>query len=141
MKAVFLVSVILGSLLATGTGYCPFYLGFPAVEPAPAKPLPYFHRQNTVIHGASISAYTASIEECGKDDGIGASGVKLQPGHVAMDGVPFGTKVIIEEVGIFEVQDRFGGGYGLDRVDIFMLSKSNANNFGRQSRTIHIIGK
>ena len=138
MRAIFLASMIIGSLFATGMVYCPDYLWMPTVAP---KPLPYMQRQKLTVLNASISAYTASVEECGKDDGIGASGVKLQPGHVAMDGVPFGTKVIIEDVGIFEVQDRFGGGYGPDRVDIFMLSKSNANKFGRQSRTIHIIGK
>lgn len=80
---------------------------------------------------ANCSAYTKSSDECGKGDGITASGVRGVAGRtIAMDGVPFGTRVEIKGH-IYIVEDRFGGGY-TDRIDIFMDSKAEAMRFGRQ---------
>lgn len=97
----------------------------------------YRHREPIVVQ-ATVTAYTASVEECGKDDGITASMVAADVGHIAMDSVPFGTLVHIEGVGNFVVTDRFGGGYGSDRIDIYMASRSSANRFGRQVRNAYI---
>lgn len=53
---------------------------------------------------------------CGKSDGITASGQPAQTGYtVAMQGLKFGTKVYIEGLGIFEVQDR---GVGPGVIDV-----------------------
>ncbi len=78
----------------------------------------------------NVSAYTASIEECGKDDGIGAYGVKMQIGMVASDDLPQGTWVEIKGK-YYVVQDRFGGGYK-NRIDIYMEDYREAIHFGRQ---------
>lgn len=86
---------------------------------------------------ANVSAYTASVEECGKDDGITASGVPVQEGHIAADDLPFGTKVIIEGR-TYTVTDRFGGGYR-NRIDIFMPSRASAERFGRKHITVYIV--
>ena len=95
----------------------------PAPEQAPSPPY-------RVIF-ANISAYTADSDECGKNDGITASGVVAQSHHtVAMDGVPFGTVVEIEGQ-TYIVEDRFGGGY-TDRIDIFMDTKAEAFQWGRR---------
>lgn len=53
---------------------------------------------------------------CDKHDGITASGKVAEIGYtVAMSGYPFGTKIYINGLGVFEVQDR---GVSTERVDI-----------------------
>ena len=101
----------------------------------------YLHVLLTILVGyqvCNVSAYTASIEECGKADGITASGVKTTQGiTVAADHLKFGT--IIEIDGHkYKVQDRFGGGYK-DRIDIYFNNKQDAWNFGRQLKVIKIL--
>ena len=76
----------------------------------------------------TLTAYTASVEECGKADGITASGTKATQGRtIAADHLPFGTHVEIDGH-IYTVEDRFGGGY-TDKIDIY---------FGRQQRVVRI---
>lgn len=53
---------------------------------------------------------------CGKSDGITSSGAVAKPGYtIAMKDMPFGTKIYIEGLGTFEVQDR---GVGSGVIDI-----------------------
>lgn len=88
----------------------------------------------------NVSAYTASVDECGKSDGVTASGVKAVPGvTISCDHLKFGTKVIIAGH-TYIVQDRFGGGYS-DRIDIFMNTKSEAFKFGRRYMKVVIINE
>lgn len=87
---------------------------------------------------ANISAYTASVDECGKSDGITASGAKAKPHHtIACDHLPFGTTVFIDGLP-YVVEDRFGGGY-TDRLDIYMETKEEAFEFGRQWKIVEIL--
>ena len=84
------------------------------------------------------TAYTSSEDECGKDDGITASGVKAVEGiTVAADDIPLGTKVIIDG-NEYIVQDRFGGGYR-NRIDIYHEDVSRAMEFGRKQKKIRIL--
>ena len=97
---------------------------------------------NSTVHSAhilvTVTAYTASIEECGKDDGITASGaVAIEGITVAADDLPLGTMVRIDD-NIYIVQDRFGANYR-NRIDIYMDSVSRANNFGRREMMIEIV--
>ncbi|PWM76706.1 MAG: hypothetical protein DBY32_11315 [Phascolarctobacterium sp.] len=86
----------------------------------------------------TCTAYTASYDECGKTDGITASGVKATQGRtVAADDLPFGTKVIIDGH-TYTVDDRFGGGYK-NRIDIYMNNKEDAYKFGRQVKVVQVI--
>jgi 3D (Asp-Asp-Asp) domain-containing protein len=86
----------------------------------------------------NASAYTASVAECGKDDGITASGVTAVEGvTVASDDLELGTEVIINNH-TYIVQDRFGGGYR-NRVDIYHSDVSRAMQFGRQRILIKIL--
>lgn len=85
----------------------------------------------------TLTAYTASVEECGKADGIKASGTKATQGRtIAADHLPFGTHVEIDGH-IYTVEDRFGGGY-TDKIDIYFDNYMDAINFGRQQRVVRI---
>lgn len=84
-----------------------------------------------IIMFCTVTAYTPSFEECGKTDGITASGVKATVNRtIACDHLPFGTKVKIlgKE---YIVEDRFGGDY-TDKIDIYMEDKDAAYEFGKQ---------
>lgn len=95
-------------------------------------PIPYREQWVTVTY------YTASDDECGKSDGITASGTKAVEGvTVAADHLPFGTLVEIDGA-TYEVQDRFGGGY-TDKIDVFTEDRSYAIQMGKQRKKIRIL--
>lgn len=84
------------------------------------------------------TAYTPAMDECGKTDGITASGVSATAGEtVACDGLPLGTEVVIDGHS-YIVQDRFGGGHGKAKIDIFMNTKAEAFRFGRQTKIVEV---
>ena len=77
------------------------------------------------------TAYSPSFEECGKTDGITASGIRAVEGEtIATDDLPLGTKVEINGE-IYTVHDRFGAGHK-NRVDIFKESQADCFKFGKQ---------
>lgn len=83
-----------------------------------------------------ITAYCACSKCCGKTDGIMASGKKVYPGAIACNWLPFGTKVKIEGIGIFTVEDRgakslFGTKTNhIKHIDIYMPTHREALKFG-----------
>lgn len=84
------------------------------------------------------TAYTAAFDECGKTDGITASGhPAIQGITVACDGLPLGTEVVIDG-NTYIVQDRFGAGHGKHRMDIYMEQKADAFKFGRQVKIVEV---
>lgn len=84
------------------------------------------------------TAYTPALDECGKTDSITASGVLATAGTtIACDGLPLGTEVIIDGHS-YIVQDRFGGGHGKTKIDIFMNTKAEAFRFGRQTKIVEV---
>lgn len=86
----------------------------------------------------NVSAYTATSDECGKGDGVTASGVEGTPFLTcAADDLPFGTRLRINGQ-IWIVQDRFGGGYA-DRVDLMMETKDQCFDWGRQYIEVEIL--
>lgn len=88
-----------------------------------------------------ITAYTASADECGKDDGITASGEPVRRGIVATDSsIPFGTVLYIDGVGEVVVKDR-GGAITEDRIDLYVPTKDEAFNFGRQIKKVYFVGR
>ena len=102
------------------------------------------NREDSVSRGGhrkvlmNVSAYTSSDDECGKSDNITASGRKGIIGYsCASDSLPMGTKVLVNGR-IWEVMDRFGGGYG-DRLDLMMGSKEECFNFGRKWIEVEVI--
>ena len=93
---------------------------------------------NWQFAAVNVSAYTASVEECGKNDGITASGTIAAEGRtIAADHLPFGTQVEINGH-IYTVEDRFGGGYE-NRIDIFMTDQDRAWEFGRRLMIVRIM--
>ena len=79
----------------------------------------------------NVSAYTGGY--------VMANGERPHVGAVANDVLPFGTIVRINGRE-YVVKDRFGGGYGIERFDIYMNSESACWNFGRQYMSVEIVG-
>jgi 3D (Asp-Asp-Asp) domain-containing protein len=89
----------------------------------------------------NVTAYTASVEECGKTDGITASGEKVQEHHTLAAGpsIPFGTKIYIPEfMKTFVVEDR-GGAITDNHLDIYMERLEDAREFGRKDMYVFIL--
>jgi 3D (Asp-Asp-Asp) domain-containing protein len=87
----------------------------------------------------NASAYTAAADECGKSDGITASGIKVHRGTLACPRqFPFGTKMEIEGMGTFTCEDR-GGAIKANHVDIYVPTKSEAFAFGRRNLLATVI--
>lgn len=88
----------------------------------------------------NASAYTAAADECGKSDGITASGIKVQEKRTLAcpPMYPFGTKIKIEGYGTYVCEDR-GGAIKGNHVDIYMQTKKEAFAFGRQNLLAEVI--
>lgn len=97
------------------------------------------------------TAYDLSYESCGKYPGdpyygITASGTKAVPGTVAVDPsvIPLGTKLYIAstdgspDYGFATALDT-GGAIKGNRIDLFMESNSDANNFGIRQVKVYIL--
>lgn len=86
---------------------------------------------------AIITYYTAADDECGKNDGITASGTVATEGRtIASDHLPFGTVVEIDGVQ-YVVEDRFGGGYN-NKIDVFVNDKHTAYKLGTKKVEVKI---
>ena len=82
---------------------------------------------------AELTAYTV-----GDGDTPGttmANGETVHYGAVANDALPLGTKVVIDGEE-FVVKDRFSGGYGVNRFDVYTTSVSDCEKFGRQYKEV-----
>ncbi len=101
------------------------------------------HMWNSLPRGPFIinaSAYTAAADECGKSDGITASGLKVAENRTLAcpPSFPFGTKIAIEGMGTYRCEDR-GGAIKVNKIDIYMQTKSEAFAFGRRHLTAEVI--
>ena len=84
---------------------------------------------------AELTAYTV-----GDGDTPGttmANGETVHYGAVANDYLPLGTKVVIDGEE-FVVKDRFGGGYGVEKFDVYTTSVSECEKFGRQYKEVTV---
>jgi 3D (Asp-Asp-Asp) domain-containing protein len=88
----------------------------------------------------NASAYTAAADECGKNDGITASGLKVKEKRTLAcpPQYPFGTRLKIEGMGTYTCEDR-GGAIKGNRFDIYMETKSEAFQFGRKHLMAEVI--
>jgi 3D (Asp-Asp-Asp) domain-containing protein len=93
-----------------------------------------------------VTAYCACKKCCGKTDGITASGKKVREGRTcAINWMKFGTKVRIEGLGEFVVEDRgarslFGSKKNpVKHVDIYKASHEEARRFGVRWLDLEVI--
>ena len=88
----------------------------------------------------NASAYTAAADECGKSDGITASGLKVKENRTIAcpPQFPLGTKIKIEGRGIYVCEDR-GGAIKGNHFDIYMQTKKEAFSFGRRNLLAEVI--
>ena len=88
----------------------------------------------------NASAYTAAADECGKSDGITASGLKVKEKRTLAcpPAFPFGTKVKIEGVGTLICEDR-GGAIKGNHFDIYVETKKDAFAFGRRNLLAEVV--
>lgn len=90
------------------------------------------------VFTANVSAYTKAFDETNRGDGVTASGRLGIPWYTcAADDLPIGTKVKINGR-IWEVMDRFGGGY-TGRIDLMMDTKAECYEFGRRNLEVEVI--
>lgn len=88
----------------------------------------------------NASAYTAAADECGKSDGITASGLKVAEERTLAcpPNFPFGTKIAISGMGVYRCEDR-GGAIKGNHIDIYMETKGEAFAFGRRNLEAEIV--
>jgi 3D (Asp-Asp-Asp) domain-containing protein len=88
----------------------------------------------------NASAYTAAADECGKSDGITASGIKVEEKRTLAcpPQYPFGAKIKIEGVGTLTCEDR-GGAIKGNHFDIYVETKKEAFAFGRKNLTAEVV--
>ena len=99
-------------------------------------------KQNKVsyIGKYKITYYCACKQCCGKDNGITASGAKVQEGvTVAADTskLPFGTNIYIKGIGWRTVQDR-GGSIKGNRLDIYIPSHNDPMPYNVQNLDVWV---
>jgi len=91
----------------------------------------------------TITAYCPCKSCSGKYGNNSASGTKLKYGYVAAPfRLKFGTKIIIEDIGEFEVVDRFGtekqNKYGT-AIDVFFETHAEVKAFGKKTKKVYTI--
>ena len=88
----------------------------------------------------NFSAYTAAADECGKSDGITASGVKVKVERTLAcpPQYPFGTKIKVAGYGTFVCEDR-GGAIKGNKFDIYVETKKEAFAFGRRNLEAEVV--
>lgn len=82
----------------------------------------------------NVSAYCGCSKCCGKSNAITASGAKATQGITiaASSNYKFGTKIYLEGLGTYTVQDR-GGAIKGNKIDVYFDSHSQALAFGRKN--------
>lgn len=88
------------------------------------------------------SAYSSTVDQTDSDPFTTASGAKVHDGTVAINGLPFGTKVRIpSHYGdkIFTVEDRMHAKWGTKRVDIWMPTRHDAIQWGVRTITLEVL--
>lgn len=67
-----------------------------------------------------------------------ANGQEVHYGALANDQLPLGTLVVINGE-IFEICDRFGGNYGIERFDMYLPTVDQCDAWGVQEVEIEIL--
>lgn len=104
------------------------------------KQAPLWANLSTEEFVINASAYTAAADECGKSDGVTASGLKVTENRTLAcpREYPFGTIISIEGMGEYRCEDR-GGAIKGNHIDIYVKTKAEAFAFGRQHLTARVV--
>lgn len=88
----------------------------------------------------TATAYCGCAKCCGKSTGRTASGTMATQGRtVAMpSSYKFGTKIEIQGMGNYVVEDR-GGAIKGNRIDIFFSNHQSALNFGKKTINLRVV--
>jgi len=93
-----------------------------------------------------LTAYNSDIGQTDDSPCITANGFNLcmhgQEDTVAVNGMKMGTKVRFPELfgnKVFVVRDRMNARYNSSRVDVWMLSKADAKNFGVKMTKMEVL--
>ena len=93
-----------------------------------------------------VTAYCACTKCCGEQaQGITASGKKVEVGMVACNWLPFGTRLFIDKLGMFVVEDRgakslFGSNDNhIKHVDVYLSTHEEAKRFGVRYLDVEIL--
>lgn len=120
-------------------------------EPAEnVEPITLVKPEPQYIGEYTITAYCPCVKCCGKwalnrPDGVvyGASGNQLKDGVSVASPLPFGTKVFIDGMGIYTVEDRtsdwIAEKYNGKIIDVYFNSHEDAVNFGKQHQNVYVI--
>lgn len=110
----------------------------PEQSAVPKKPVHKVAKVRTIV----MTAYSSTRDQTDGDPFTTASGQKVRDGIIAMNGVPFGTKVRIpEKFGdkVFVVQDRMAARHGSYRADIWMKTRAAAKQWGVKRVKVEIL--
>lgn len=88
----------------------------------------------------TVTAYASTDRDCGKHDGITATGSLAGPGTVASDWrtLPPGTRLEIPGYGPGIVADR-GGGIHNNRLDLWMASREACKKWGVRDLRVKVL--
>lgn len=109
------------------------------LHPQEQPTVPQTPKEYTMLYGVTTTAYSPRESCLGgiKERCVTASGTKVYEGIVAMNCVPFGTKVKIFGVS-YTVQDRLPERKGCNHVDIYHDSWDEAIQYGVQTHNIEV---
>ena len=93
---------------------------------------PPYTIKSQVLGSLMISAYSSTEDQTDSTPFITANGTRVEKGIVATNNLPFGTEIKIEGLGDFEVQDRMNKRYQDNEIDIWMETREEALEFGKQ---------
>jgi 3D (Asp-Asp-Asp) domain-containing protein len=117
----------------------------PAVPPAVKIEKPIVDEPKHIVKQTLtvvMTAYSSTRAQTDNDPFTTASGEKVRDGIVAMNQVPFGTKIRIpDKFGdkIFVVKDRMSARYGKSRGDIWMKTYQQAKQWGVKRVKVEIL--
>jgi len=106
-----------------------------------------FHTSNIKVKPHKVmnmvlTAYSSTPDQTDDDPFVAASGKRVYDGMVAVNGLPFGTKIKIPALfgeKIFTVDDRMNARYGSTRLDIWMNApRKEVNAFGVKREVVEI---
>jgi 3D (Asp-Asp-Asp) domain-containing protein len=93
-----------------------------------------------------VTAYNSEVGQCDDSPCVTANGFNVckhgKEDTVAINGLKFGTRVRFPELfgdRVFVVRDRMNARYNSGHVDVWMISKADAKQFGVKSATMEIL--